>query len=235
MSMFVVRGIIPGLGSLALILLTIASGQAGDLPVSVGGGLFSVPVKSVKEARFETVIKQRYDFSCGAAAIATLLTFYYDRPTTEQDAFLAMYEAGDKNQIKAAGFSLFDMKGYLESKGLRADGFKIGLDKLATARIPAITIIETNGFRHFIIVKGITDKEVLVGDPALGTKIYSRADFEAVWKDVVFVIRDEVKVAQSNFNDERDWRVRQAAPIGTALTRDSVGTFTLMLPASNEF
>lgn len=235
MSMFAVRGIIQGLGSLAVILLTIASGQAGELPVSVGGGLFSVPVKSVKESRFETVIKQRYDFSCGAAAVATLLTFYYDRPTTEQDAFLAMYEAGDKNQIKTAGFSLFDMKRYLESKSLRADGFKIGLDKLATASIPAITIIETNGFRHFIIVKGITDKEVLVGDPALGTKIYSRADFEAVWKDVVFVIRDELEVAQSNFNDERDWRVRQAAPIGTAVTRDSVGTFTLMLPASNEF
>jgi predicted double-glycine peptidase len=233
--MLVVRGIFAVLGSLALILLVTLSARAGDLPVSVGGGSFSLPVTSAKEAKFTTMIKQRYDFSCGAAAVATLLSFHYDRPTTEQEAFLAMYEAGDKNQIKTAGFSLFDMKGYLQSKGLRADGFKISLDKLAEARIPAITIIETNGFRHFVTIKGIKDGEVLVGDPALGTKIYRRAAFEAVWQKIVFVIRDEVELAQSNFNDERDWRIRQKAPFGTALTRDSIATFTLMLPAGNEF
>ena len=225
----------PVLVLLALLTAASAPAQAGEAVVRAGPGFFSVPVTSVKEGRFQTVIKQRYDYSCGSAAVASLLTFHYEQPVTEKEVFLEMYEAGDKEQIRKAGFSLLDMKNYLKSHGVRADGFKVGLDKFAKAGVPAITLIETNGYRHFVIIKGANDNEILVGDPALGVKIYKRAEFEAIWKGIIFVIRDRIKVAQSHFNEQRDWRVRQKAPFGTALTRDSLGMFTLMLPASNEF
>ncbi len=220
---------------LALAVAVALPAQAGEARVKAGPGYFSVPVTSVKEGRFQTVIKQQYDYSCGSAAIASLLTFHYEQPVGEKEVFLEMYEAGDKEEIRRAGFSLLDMKNYLKRHGVRADGFKLTLDKFAKASVPAITLIETNGYRHFVVLKGIEGDEILVGDPALGVKIYPRAEFETIWKGIIFVIRDRVKVAQSHFNEQRDWRVRQKAPFGTALTRYSLGMFTLMQPGGNEF
>lgn len=220
---------------LAFVAAAALPAHAGEARVKAGPGFFSVPVTSVKEARFQTVIKQQYDYSCGSAAVASLLTFHYEQPVSEKEIFLEMYEAGDKERIRKAGFSLLDMKNYLKSHGVRADGFKLDLDKFAKAGVPAITLIETNGYRHFVILKGANDNEILVGDPALGVMIYKRAELEAIWKGIIFVIRDRIKVGRSHFNEQRDWRVRQKAPFGTALTRDSLGMFTLMLPAANEF
>ena len=38
------------------------------------GGSYRLQVTSLKEARFRTTVPQQYDFSCGSAATATLLT-----------------------------------------------------------------------------------------------------------------------------------------------------------------
>lgn len=220
---------------LALATAIAVPAQAGEVRVKAGPGFISVPVTSVKEGRFQTVIKQQYDYSCGSAAIASLLTFHYKEPVGEKEVFLEMYEAGDKEEIQKAGFSLLDMKSYLKRRGLQADGFKMDMDTFAKVGLPAITLIETNGYRHFVVLKGVNDNEVLVGDPALGVKIYKRAELEAIWMGIVFFVRDNVKVGKLHFDEQRDWRVRQKAPFGTALARDSLGMFTVMLPAANEF
>ncbi|MDF0678119.1 MAG: hypothetical protein P0107_03335 [Nitrosomonas sp.] len=39
----------------------------------VGGANFNIQGKS-----FSTVYRQQFDFSCGSAALASLLTFHYD-------------------------------------------------------------------------------------------------------------------------------------------------------------
>ena len=210
--------------------------EAGRVRAIVGGSSFSVPVTTIKEARFKTVVKQQYDFSCGAAAVATLLTFHYDRPTSEQDVFKVMFAAGDKDVIRKEGFSLLDMKNYLEATGYKADGFRISLDTLAKGRIPAIVLVEIRGYKHFVVIKGIRGDEVVVGGPAFGVKIYARAKFQKVLaSDVVFVVRTEKELARKHFNDEKDWAVRAKAPFGTALSRQELGTLLVLLPAGNEF
>lgn len=140
--------------SLGLILLVFApSIYAGDVFLSnvLPGGAYQIPVKSFVELRFKTVYKQRYDFSCGSAALASLLTFHYDDKVDEQGVFKDMYAAGDKEKIHKQGFSLLDMKIYLDQRGYRSNGFKISLDQLIKAEVPAITIINNNGYFHFII------------------------------------------------------------------------------------
>ena len=47
-----------------------------------------------------------------------------------------MFVRGDQAKIKREGFSLLDMKRYLEAHGFEADGFEEPLDKLAEARHP---------------------------------------------------------------------------------------------------
>src|SRR5262245_48438678 len=200
---------------------------AGELDYTLTGD-FKVHVVSMREARFQTIILQKYDYSCGSAALASLLTYHYERPTTEEAVFKAMFDTGDQAKIQQEGFSLLDMKVHLARQGLVADGYKMTLDKLAKLGVPVITLINTGGYRHFVIIKGIRADEVVIGDPAQGVIVVDREKFEPAWSGVVLVIRNEAARGKDHFNLAQDWRVRQKAPFGTALTRDSLANFTIL-------
>ena len=215
--------------------LASASVVAADLPVVGAGGYFNLKVTSIKEARFRNVIKQQYDFSCGSAALATLLSFHYGRKKNEQEVFQAMFDLGDKELIETKGFSLLDMKRYLESEGLVANGYNTELDKLAEVGIPAIVLINTKGYMHFVVIKGLEGGEVLVGDPALGLKVYERAEFEKMWNGILFVVQDEIETAKGGFNKAKDWSVRRTAPFGTALSQRNLARMTILLPRPGDF
>jgi hypothetical protein len=113
------------------------------------------------------------------------------------------------------------MKRYLASVGLDADGFSVPLDKVAEAGVPAIALVEINGYRHFVVIKGLSEDIVLVGDPALGLKTFRRDEFERLRvNDIVFVVRSELEVAQQHFNMAEDWRLRRPlGPVGEAINR----------------
>ncbi len=203
--------------------------SAGTLYVPGFGGTFQISVETMREARFRNVVPQRFDFSCGSAATATLLAHHYGVPVSEMDVFRAMYEAGDKDKIQKVGFSLLDMKTYLEGMGFRSDGFRLDLDRLDKAGIPAIVLVNTFGYRHFIVLKGIQGDEVLLGDPALGMRVMTRAEFNEIWDGVAFVIRSRVGKGRENFNRHSDWSVRVKAPLGSSLSQHSLSDFTVQL------
>jgi len=220
--------------TLALIGVALDAG-AGTVvfPGGVYGDTFTVgKVTSLKEARFLETIHQQFDFSCGSAALATLLTYHYQDAVTEQEVFLWMYNHGDQAKIHKEGFSLLDMKHYLEANGYHADGFYVSLDQLADAGVPAIVLINIKGYNHFVVVKGITDKRVLVGDPSVGSRIIPRGEFEKMWKSrLVFIIRNKNILTQNNFNRMDEWRhVSGKAPIGLALRDSALANITMLLP-----
>lgn len=221
---------------LVLALLSVARAEAGAvwLP-GAGGARFLVPVTSFKEARFRTVVRQRFDFSCGSAAVASLLSYHYQDPVTEQQVFTAMYERGDKAKIRSEGFSLLDMKFYLEERGYRADGYRISLDKLASTGIPAIVLISADGYLHFVVIKGIDEQRVLLGDPARGLTIVERQEFEGMWNGIAFIIRDKMELAQQSFNLSSSWMIVAKAPLGAALSPTSLASFTTLLPPRSDF
>lgn len=201
----------------------------------VAGGAFSIPVQSRKEMRWTNVIKQQYDFSCGAAAVATLLSFHYDYPVTEDKVFQSMFEVGNQRQIQTAGFSMLDLKKYLDGLGLQSDGFRLTLDKFARIGVPGITMIETNGYKHFVIVKGIDNDRILTADPALGTRVIPRVAFQQQWNGAVLAAREAMHIARQNFNQAKDWRVQTRAPLNQGISRNGLGAFTLSLPGFQEF
>lgn len=220
---------------MAVTLLTTATlAQAGSVTIpGVSGGSFTVnKVMSVKEARFRSTVHQQYDYSCGSAALATLLTHHYQDTITEPEVFKWMYDNGNQEKIRREGFSLLDMKNYLEAHGYKADGYYVSLDKLADAGVPAIVLINLKGYRHFVVVKGVTDNRVLVGDPSAGVRIILRDEFEEMWNGLVFIIRNKNKLTEDNFNRMAEWRgVRQKAPLGAAfLGPVDLANITMLLP-----
>ena len=238
---YTARRMIPGL-LLVLLLIppaalgTVGALQAGETRMWGAGGAFSVKLTSLKELRWKTVIRQQYDFSCGSAAVATLLSYHYDTAVSEAEVFEEMFLTGDRAKIQSDGFSMLDMKRFLDNRGLQSDGFRMTLDKLARIGVPGIVLINTRGYRHFVVVKGIERDRVVVADPALGTTVWSRENFESVWGGgIVLAARNEIETARLNFNDAEDWRVRPKSPISEGVDRAGISSFTLHLPGRNEF
>jgi uncharacterized protein len=198
----------------------------------------TVPVHTIKQLKlmraFQRTWHQQYDFSCGSAAVATLLTFQYDRPTDETTVFQAMFVAGDQAQIRSKGFSLLDMKRFLEANGYQADGVRAPLETLGKVGVPAIALISDHGYRHFVVVKGFDKRRVLLGDPALGLRILTRSDFEkARVGDLFFVIRNHRELAQ--FNSRADWNARLSAPLSIGVDRNSLALEILDIPDASRF
>lgn len=220
---------------IAVILTGVPAAHAGFVELTpVVGVNASVEVKSIKELKYRAVVKQQFDFSCGSAAVATLLTHHYATPVGEQDVFTAMYKKGNRATIHREGFSLLDMKQYLDDRGYQSDGLYASLDDLARVGIPAIALIEINGYKHFVVVKGVKNGEVMVGDPGAGLKFYRRSDFEKLWTNgILFVVRSRADIARTHFNSE--WGYIARAPLGHAISRDSLANVTLLRPSGNDF
>ena len=215
---------------IALMAATVAMAtlpvRAGTLELAGIGGKYAVPVTSLKEARFKATLRQQYDFSCGSAAVATLLTHQYDYPVSEQAVFEEMFAHGDRQKIQKEGFSLLDIKLYLEAHGFKADGFEQPLQKLADSHLPAIVLISEKGYHHFVVVKGMRDGRILIGDPSNGTRAITRSSFESIWVNkLLFVIHNKQELAK--FNDTADWRVAPRAPLGEGINHDGLANVTL--------
>jgi len=219
------RAVALGLG-LVLGVCAEALGATAPLPTT-SGGAYNVHVTSWRDLPFRTVIRQQFDYSCGSAALATLLHFHYGLPVREAEVFSAMYQTGDQDKIRKVGFSLLDMKHYLAAAGYSADGYKISMADFAKMSTPAIALIKTGAYRHFVVVKGVKGQNVLVGDPALGLRTYSRAQFEAMWSGIMFVIDDQ-HVGQ--FNSAPEWAMRGPPVANPYLAEQATGSLMRDLP-----
>jgi hypothetical protein len=212
-----------------------AAEQYFALPGMPGGG-FTMRLDTMLQRRFHAVIRQKYDFSCGSAALATLLQFHYGVRATESSVFDGMWQEGDRAQIQVQGFSLLDMKRYLQATGLRAEGYRVTLDQIAKTGVPGIALTVTDGYRHFVVIKGVTPTEVLIGDPSRGLLAYSRKDFEATWDGLYFVITTAPTVGKTNFNRSAQWARVGRAPIGGEFGRPvEIDALRLAAPFLGEF
>jgi hypothetical protein len=72
------------------------AGWAEEVQLSTRTVSGSLPVQSWKTLRDKRVVKQDLDYSCGAASIATLLSEYYRRPTTELEVLKLLAKGGNR-------------------------------------------------------------------------------------------------------------------------------------------
>jgi predicted double-glycine peptidase len=158
-------------------------------PASTGSQLvISKPLRSWKDMKFEGLVRQRTDFSCGAAVLATVFNSAYGKHTTEQQVLVNMLKLADPEAVKDKGFSLLDMKKYVNDLGYGAEGYQVDFDALHHLKVPGIVLLNIKGYHHFVVVRKVTDDIVQLGDPALGNRVMSKREFKRAWNNVVFVV-----------------------------------------------
>jgi hypothetical protein len=194
------------------------------------GGNYQVQVMSWWDIPFRSVVRQQHDFSCGSAALATLLTHHYGRATPERRPFAVMWEAGDKESIRTTGFSMLDMKAYLNAEGYRAEGFRLTPDQLAELRRPVIVLIELRGYKHFVVVKGVRGDRILVGDPMLGLTEFALADFASLWNGIALAIIETPDNVPPRYNLAGDWGPWSTSPLEENALLVATGDLTTHLP-----
>ena len=233
----ILKFILPAVFGFLMSFASPAFGGEIITPDAVSGTDFQVHVKSMKELRELRTVHQTYDFSCGAASVATLLTFSYDRPTTEHEVFDKMWEVGDREHIQKYGFSLLDMQKYLASRGMHAVGYKISMDRLRRLHVPAIALINPNGYNHFVVVRGWRNGAAIVADPVLGLRRMPEDDFKSVWNGIVFLLKDDQKLAESHYNDPADFDLipRSVLASGMQYAHGDIGLYLMNIPIFNDF
>ncbi|MCJ8167756.1 C39 family peptidase [Atopomonas sediminilitoris] len=178
--------------SLLCLLLTSTglSSAADNKPFAAlpGGQLIFKPVQSVRERRFHNLVEQKTDFSCGAAAVATLLQQAYGRDVDEAEVINGMLKLADAELVQQQGFSMLDMKHYAASLGMRARGYRLRADQLHQVSIPTIVLMEIRGYKHFVVLQRASREHVYIGDPALGHQRYSLDTFTKGWNGIVFAL-----------------------------------------------
>ncbi|OJA07361.1 peptidase C39 [Halomonas sp. QHL1] len=176
--------------------ISLPAKQADAAPIRLGnvvpGTLVTKNVKSIRELRFENLIPQETDFSCGAASLATILKYAYGwSDVTEVDVLEGMFAVSDPEIARRMGFSLLDLRNYVESIGLRARGYEIEGDALDAVSIPVIVLLDLAGYQHFVVMKKVVGDRVYIGDPALGNKVMDRSEFIDSWNNVIFAVIGE--------------------------------------------
>ncbi len=125
--------------------------------------------------RDSRVVKQNFDYSCGAASIATILNYYYGLSVTEEEILDLM----DTNDLRA---SFDDMARVLSAYGFRGVGYAASFDQLLSLKMPVIVYTKHRKNDHFSVIKGIDKNTVLIADPSLGNRTYSKHQFLDMWQ-----------------------------------------------------
>jgi predicted double-glycine peptidase len=160
--------------------------QDSQVVIKTGAVRTELPVRSLRALRDAGVVKQRYDYSCGSASLATLLTYGLNDPVDENALLRAILEPLSLDELKALqkkGLSLFDLQKLAQERGHKAQGFRVHQSQLAKLSRPVIVFIKPHGYEHFAVLKGLRGDRAYLADPSLGNVRMPIYRFLDMWAD----------------------------------------------------
>lgn len=132
-------------------------------------------VNSWKALRDFRVVKQKLDYSCGAASLATILNEFYGLSVTEKDVLDRM-----GRQDRA---SFEDLARVAPSYGVKAGGLMLSFEDLKRLQVPVIAYVSYRGDDHFTVIRGVRrDGVVHVADPSWGNRQLTAHQFRQMWE-----------------------------------------------------
>ena len=134
-------------------------------------------IQSWKSIRDQNIEKQDLDESCGSAALATILRFYYGAEVYEKDIIKIVNDIANDNTASFA-----DLKQAATNFGFNAVGLSIDFDTLKKIKIPALLYLKYRDNDHFSVLKGISNTHVSLADPSWGNRTFTVHQFRELWQ-----------------------------------------------------
>jgi uncharacterized protein len=164
------------------------AGRCADAQVFVDSGAarMQFSVTSLRALRDAGVVKQRYDYSCGSASLATLLTYGLNDPVDEDALLRALMQplsSDELSTLQKKGLSLTSLQQLAQGRGHKAQGFRVHQSQLAKLSRPVIVFIKPGGYEHFAVLKGVRGDRVHLADPSLGNVRMPLYRFLDMWAD----------------------------------------------------
>lgn len=132
-------------------------------------------VKSYREIRNEGVVRQNYEESCGAAAVATLLNLLDMHQFSESDIVSKM--SSNTNMV-----SFLELSKVLHDLGWENKGYQISREVFEKLNIPVLVKIQNDPrYPHFVVVINQIGDFISVFDPNFGKYISSKDEFYSIW------------------------------------------------------
>ncbi|HOS97707.1 MAG TPA: C39 family peptidase [Deltaproteobacteria bacterium] len=165
-------------------------------------------VKPLSEFSFQNIIKQQYDYSCGSAALATLLNYHLGESFSEHQVIQGLMQYGEIQKIEERrAFSMLDMKRFVEVLGYQASGYRAEFEDLEKLKNVAIVPIEIYGYKHFVVFKGVFDGHVFLADPNVGNISFPKGQFLKLWTpNIAFIVSTDTPVMSALRLKEEDLR-----------------------------
>jgi predicted double-glycine peptidase len=165
--------------------------------ITVGSGLrLAQPARSMRDLRDQNLVRQRFDFSCGAAALATLLRYGLGDDVTEAQILVQLFDLlsdNEKATARSSGFSLLHLQRVAKARGYAAEGFRLEPAQLTMLAGPVLVYIEPRGYKHFAVLRGVRGDRVYLADPSRGNIRMPMYAFIDSWlqddgKGIIFVV-----------------------------------------------
>lgn len=127
-----------------------------------------------KDRRDANITKQDLDYSCGASSLSTILTYFYNQPTTEAQI---LEDMALDNMMS----SFLDLAQVSEKYGFVGRGLLMDYETLSQIKIPAIVYLNHKRSDHFSVVRAIDSTHVYLADSSMGNRILTKKQFEKMW------------------------------------------------------
>lgn len=191
------------IASLAGTLVTVAAAREPRAPVRPPDRLFRTFVWSYKEIQERNVVMQKRDYSCGAAALATIIRYYWGDPVTE-DQFLRLLEKQlTPEQVRDRvenGLALTDLRDLANKAGYQASMGREEFNELAEAKVPVVVGLIVDGHEHFAVFRGAVNGWTYLADPLRGNVRVPDGLFRKQWQKnaILVVAKPAAKVKDVN-------------------------------------
>ena len=185
--------------------------------------------QSWQARRYANVVRQVLEFSCGSASLATVLTFFLSRPTTEMEVITLLRqrypEQADWRRKQEVGFSFEDIIFAAERLGFAAQAARIEMAQLPQISGPVIVHLNKGAWEHFSVLRVARDGFYYLADPIQGQVTMLEHEFRHEFTGAVLAIW------------RRDGRVPTTSPLqairdGVSVERSISRMITPPLPAA---
>ena len=182
-----------GSACMMLVIPSLADDRMKKLSI-VRNSTFTVKkeVLSFREIGRQNLVTQGLDYSCGAAAIATVAKYFWGDNVSELDFIkiaLQILSPEEFRDRQKNGLTMEDLKNIAIKAQYFSTVGRLKFDQLEESEVPLIVGLDVEGYKHFVVIRGTDDNFVYIADSIRGNLRLKHSEFKRQWqKNLVLVV-----------------------------------------------